>query len=97
MMGVPALICGLLFQALRGTTLVRHGVAGAVCGGLGTLLAALVLAALLTFAGEDFFGVAKIALLAHVPVFFVEAGVSAFAVTFLFRVKPELLDRSGGR
>jgi cobalt/nickel transport system permease protein len=97
MMGVPALICGLLFQVLRGTTLVRHGVAGAVCGGLGTMLAALVLAALLTLAGEDFFGVAKIALIAHVPVFFVEAGVSAFAVTFLFRVKPELLDRSGGR
>ena len=91
MMGLPALLCGLLFQALRGTTLVRHGIAGAICGGLGTLLAALILAALLALAGEDFFGVAKIALLAHIPVFFVEAGVSAFAVTFLFRVKPELL------
>ena len=95
MMGLPALLCGLLFQALRGTTLVRHGIAGAVCGGLGTLLAALILAALLALAGEDFFGVAKIALLAHIPVFFVEAGVSAFGVTFLFRVKPELV--AGGR
>ena len=95
MMGLPALLCGLLFQALRGTTLVRYGIAGAICGGLGTLLAALILAALLALAGEDFFGVAKIALLAHIPVFFVEAGVSAFAVTFLFRVKPELL--AGGR
>jgi len=97
MMGVPALICGLLFQALRGSTLARHGIAGAVCGGLGTLLAAVILAALLTLAGEDFFGVAKLALLAHVPVFFVEAGVSAFVVTFLFRVKPELLGGWGGR
>jgi cobalt/nickel transport system permease protein len=91
MMGVPALFCGLLFQLLRGTTLVRHTIAGAICGGLGTLLAAMVLAGLLTLAGEDFFGVAKIALLAHIPVFLVEAGVSAFAVSFLFRVKPELL------
>jgi cobalt/nickel transport system permease protein len=92
MMGLPALFCGLLFQVIRGTTVLRHSIAGAVCGGLGTALAATVLAGLLTTAGENFFGVAKIALAAHVPVFLVEAGVSAFAMSFLFRVKPELLD-----
>jgi cobalt/nickel transport system permease protein len=94
MMGLPALLCGFLFQALRGHTLVRHGIAGAICGGFGTALAATILAVLLALAGENFFGVAKIALLAHIPVFLVEAGVSAFIITFLYRVKPELL---GGR
>lgn len=92
MMGLPALCCGWLFQAIRGSTAFSHGLAGAVCGGLGTALAALVLAGLLATAGEDFLGVAKIALVAHIPVFLIEAGVSAFAVSFLFRVKPELLD-----
>lgn len=92
MMGLPAFFCGLLFQRIRGTTAFSHGIAGAICGGLGTALAATILAGLLTTAGEDFFGVAKLALAAHVPVFIIEAGVSAFAMAFLFRVKPELLD-----
>jgi cobalt/nickel transport system permease protein len=92
MMGLPAFLCGLLFQRIRGTTALSHGIAGALCGGLGTALAAMVLAGFLTAAGEDFFGVAKLALIAHVPVFIIEAGVSAFAISFLFRVKPEMLD-----
>ena len=55
------------------------------------LLCVMLLPCLLATAGENFVGVAKIALAAHVPVFLVEAGVSAFTVSFLFRVKPELL------
>jgi cobalt/nickel transport system permease protein len=92
MMGLPAFLCGLLFQVIKGTTVLRQGIAGGICGGLGTALAATILAALLTTAGEDFFGVAKLALVAHVPVFIIEAGISAFAMIFLFRVKPELLN-----
>jgi cobalt/nickel transport system permease protein len=92
MMGVPAVLCGLLFQMIRGKTAISHSIAGGICGGLGTVLAAACLAGLLATAGEDFLGVAKIALAAHIPVFIVEAGVSAFAVSFLFKVKPELLD-----
>jgi cobalt/nickel transport system permease protein len=95
MMGLPAFFCGLLFQRIRGTTAFSHSIAGAICGGLGTALAATILAGFLTTAGEDFLGVAKLALVAHVPVFIIEAGVSAFAVSFLFRVKPELLDAGG--
>ncbi len=94
MMGLPALVCGLLFHLIRGKTVLSHTIAGGICGGLGTLLAATLLAGLLATAGEDFAGVAKIALAAHIPVFIVEAGVSAFAVSFLFKVKPELLDTS---
>ncbi len=93
MMGLPAFLCGLLFQTIRGKTAISHTLAGAVCGGLGTALAAACLAGLLAAAGDDFIGVAKIALAAHIPVFIVEAGVSAFTVSFLFRVKPELLER----
>lgn len=92
MMGLPALFCGFLFQAIRGTTLPRNTLAGALAGGLGILLAAALLAALLYTSGEDFIGVAKIALAAHIPVIIIEAAVSAFTVSFVFRVKPELLD-----
>ncbi|MEW6428848.1 MAG: cobalt transporter CbiM [Thermodesulfobacteriota bacterium] len=88
MMGIPALVCAWIFRRLAGANLT---LAGAMAGGLGTLLAAVGLALLLSTAGENFFGVAKIAIAAHLPVFFIEAAVSAFIVSFLHRVKPELL------
>ncbi len=91
MMGVPALLCGLLFQAARGTTLAGNTLAGALAGALGTALAALILAAMLYAGGEDFLGVAKLALAAHIPVIIIESAISAFTVSFLFRVRPELL------
>lgn len=96
MMGVPALVCGLLFSKLRGVTQKRNMLVGALAGGGGTLLAATILALLLASGGEDFFGVMKLALLAHLPVFVIEALVSAFTVSFLFRVKPELLEQRLG-
>jgi cobalt/nickel transport system permease protein len=64
---------------------------GGIVGAAGTVLAALGLAVLLVTGGEDFFGVAKIALAAHVPVIIIEGAVSAMTIGFLARVKPALL------
>jgi len=91
MMGIPALIAGGLFRAAKGHSLTRYIVAAALAGGLGVVLSALVLALLLLTAGEDFWGVAKIALYAHLPVIVIEAAISAFSVSFLYKVKPDLL------
>lgn len=91
MMGLPALVCGIAFQKLKGDGPKRHMLAAALAGGGGTVLSALSLALLLTTGGEDFTGVARIALLAHLPVIAIEGAVSAFTVSFLLRVKPELL------
>lgn len=92
MMGLPALLCGLLFQTFKGKTRRSKMLAGGLAGGLGTALAAVMLAALLATGGEDFLGVAKIALLAHIPVTLIEGVVSAMTIGFLARVKPELLE-----
>jgi cobalt/nickel transport system permease protein len=92
MMGIPALMAGWLFRSLKGRTLSRHVFAGALAGGIGVVLAVLSLALLLRTGGEDFFGVAKIAIYAHLPVIAIEALVAAFTVSFLYKVKPELLD-----
>lgn len=92
MMGIPALLAGWLFRSLKGRTLSRHVFAGALAGGIGVVLAVLILALLLRTGGEDFLGVAKIAIYAHLPVIVIEALVAAFAVSFLYKVKPELLD-----
>ncbi len=91
MMGLPALVCGWLFQRFKGCTIGRQAAVGGLTGAFGTVLAATILALLLATGGEDFFGVAKIALLAHVPVIIVEGAVSAFTIGFLARVKPALL------
>ncbi|TYO99186.1 cobalt/nickel transport system permease protein [Geothermobacter ehrlichii] len=91
MMGLPALFCGLIFQTLKGQDNRRQMLVGGLAGGLGTLLAAVLLACLLATGGEDFFGVAKLALLAHLPVIGIEAVVTAITISFLARVKPELL------
>jgi len=91
MMGMPAILCGWFFQKYKGHTQLRQAVVGGIAGAVGSALAAIILAILLMTGGEDFFGVAKIALLAHVPVFIIEGTVSAFTISFLARVKPELL------
>ncbi len=94
MMGLPALACGWFFQKFKGQTRTRQAVIGGVAGVAGTILAAVILALLLATGGEDFFGVAKIALAAHIPVILIEGGISAFTVGFLARVKPALLQPS---
>jgi cobalt/nickel transport system permease protein len=94
MMGLPALACGWFFQKYKGRTQLRQSIVGGLAGAFGTVLAALILAILLVTGGEDFFGVAKIALLAHVPVIIIEGVVSAFTISFLARVKPGLLESS---
>jgi cobalt/nickel transport system permease protein len=94
MMGLPAIVCGWFFQNFKGHTPMRHTIVGGLAGAFGTILAAVILSILLITGGEDFFGVAKIALAAHVPVIIIEGVVSAFTIGFLFRVKPVLLEPS---
>ena len=86
-----ALGCGLLFQLFRGTGTRRQMLVGGLCGGLAIAASALILALLLTASGDDFIGVAKLALAAHLPVIVVEALVAAFVIRFLAKVKPEML------
>lgn len=92
MMGVPALIAGWVFRGVKGNTLARHVMAGAIAGGLGVVLAVIILALLLMTGGEDFLGVVRLAMYAHLPVLLIEAAVSAFVVSFLYKVKPEMLN-----
>lgn len=91
MMGIPALVAGWIFRSCGWGSLSRYVLCGALAGGAAVVLAVLVLAALLLTGGEDFWGVAKIAMYAHLPVILIETCVSAFAVSFLYKVKPELL------
>lgn len=96
MMGIPALLCGWFFHACKGRSRSRLTICGGLTGALGVILAAGILAALLAFGGEEFFGAAKLVLLAHLPVVCLEALISGFTVAFLHQVKPELLSSPFG-
>jgi cobalt/nickel transport system permease protein len=91
-MGLPALGCGLLFQKFKGRSFAASVSWGVACGGLGIAGAALLLALLLAASGEDFLGVAKLAIVAHLPIMLIEAAMTGFVVAFLARVKPTMLD-----
>lgn len=90
-MGLPALACGWLFHFGRRLDPGHRVALGFLCGVLGILGAALLLAMLLALSGKDFLGVARLALLAHLPVMLIEGFMTGFIIAFLTRVKPEML------
>ena len=64
--------------------------AGATGVGIGAILVALSLIS----TGESFLGVAKLIVVAHISVMVIEGIITAFCVTFLKKVKPEILEVS---
>lgn len=68
----------------------------AFCGGaLGVAGAGIFTALALAFTNEGFRAAAQLLLLAHVPVMLVEGLITMFTVSFIARVRPELLRASG--
>ncbi len=91
-MGLPALAAHAIFRVhKRGTLPGRAAPFGFLAGGGAALLSGILLALFLASAGEGFVAVAKLGFVAHLPVMLVEGAVTAAAVSFLSRVKPELL------
>jgi cobalt/nickel transport system permease protein len=92
-MAFPAIICFFLFaRAVKGTNKVISMGAAFACGFLGILLGSLMVAISLVFTGNPFWGVAKVALIAHMPVMFIEGLITLFSAGFLRKLKPELLE-----
>jgi cobalt/nickel transport system permease protein len=92
-MALPAVVCYYAFgrparRARRPATAFAWGAAAGVVGVLG---AGLMLGLTLWASGQEFAGVAKLVLLAHLPVIAVEGFVSGSAVALLRQVRPEVL------
>lgn len=92
-MALPAMICFYLFH--RGVnhekTLIALGSASAG-GFFGIFLGSIMVAASLVFTGESFLELAKLTILAHLPVMVIEGILTGFCVGFLRKVKPEILE-----
>jgi len=91
-MALPGVICYYLFSRLvnRQRGPVSLGAAFA-CGFLAVFLSGILVAICLLFTEESFMSVAKLIVLAHLPVMIIEGIITLFCVAFLARVKPELL------
>lgn len=91
-MALPAVICFYLFsKGIRsGNNLIAFSLAFA-CGFLAVMLSGIMVAIALVFIGEPFIQVAKLVIIAHLPVMILEGALTAFCIGFLRKVRPEIL------
>ena len=91
-MALPAVVCHYLFRRMmRNHELTRAFPAGFLAGSLAIALAGLLNCTCLLTTGEAFRHLAKVVLAAHIPVMLIEGAVTGFVVSFLARVRPEVL------
>lgn len=94
-MAAPAVAAHYLLRPLlRDGGKTAWAVAGFLAGVLGIAGGASLVALSLTMTGEEFSAVAKTLLVANVPVAAAEGFITAFALLFLRKVMPELLNNS---
>ena len=90
-MAFPAVACALIFGPWLRSTGTMRTVGAFCCGFFAVLLAALLTAGALALSGEAFMTTATAIFLAHLPIMAVEGVITAMAVGFLAKVRPELL------
>lgn len=94
-MAVPALCAYVFFTPIvkrDKTMLVAIG--GGLAGMTGIAAGSLIIAMTLISTGESFINVARVIIIAHIPVMIIEGIVTAFCILFLKKVKPEILEVS---
>jgi cobalt/nickel transport system permease protein len=92
-MALPAIFCFYLFnRRARGENNFIALILAFVCGFLAVLLSGIMVAVALVFTGEPFIQVAKLALIAHLPVMVLEGALTVFCIGFLRKVRPEILN-----
>lgn len=90
-MALPPVLCYYVFRPmLHGPSRLRGGAAFA-CGFLSVGASALLTAVSLGMSGVAFIPAARALMLAHIPVMIVEGVVTALVVSFIARVRPEML------
>ncbi len=95
-MGTPALISYYLYRIIVHHRWISKSVFIFICGASSIFLSGVLLATALFLAGKEFLLIAKVSIIAHIPLMVVEGMITLFCYRFLEKVKPDLL-RLGGR
>jgi cobalt/nickel transport system permease protein len=92
-MGVPALGSYLLFGRLATRTSKSYisSASAFMAGSLAIFLSGIFVGISLYLTGEAFLPAAKIVVVGHIPVMLIEGIITAACISFLKKVKPELL------
>ena len=92
-MGFAAVLTHYVFRCLTGLLPGPRGrsFAAFACGALGVTLAAIFTAGALALTDEGFVAAAAALLVAHLPIMLAEGVITMFTVTFMSRVRPEIL------
>jgi cobalt/nickel transport system permease protein len=90
-MALPAVICYALFSPLIHRQNPVTMMAAFACGFISVFLGAVLVGLGLVFTEENFFDLATIVIVAHLPVMIIEGLVTALCVAFLKKVQPEML------
>jgi cobalt/nickel transport system permease protein len=95
-MAIPALVSYFLFGRLATRSPKRYvsSVSAFLAGSLAIFLSGIFVGFSLYLTGEAFLPAAKLLVAGHIPVMFIEGIITAACVTFLKKVKPELLSMS---
>jgi cobalt/nickel transport system permease protein len=92
-MALPAIICYTLFgKGIKSGNIIISSVASFLCGSIAVFLSSIMVALSLFFTGDQFITVAKIIVIANLPIMVIEGIVALFCVRFLKKVKPEILE-----
>jgi cobalt/nickel transport system permease protein len=91
-LAMPAILCYYLFGRFVSHQRLDLAMGLAFACGFGAVfLSSLLVALSLIFTGESFVAVAKLLVVAHLPVMVIEGFVTSFCLAFIMKVKPELL------
>ena len=92
-LALPALlVAGLLAPALRRVSETRHAILiGGLAGGLATAATAALLSLALALSGAEYLPTLAVVAATYAPLMVVEAAVTAAALGFLTKVKPDML------
>lgn len=90
-MALPAFISFLIFSPLLMRQSMPVVLTGFLCGFVSVFLSALLLSLSLVTAGESFMPAAKLVFAANTPLMVIDGLITALALQFIGKVKPEML------
>ena len=97
-MAFPSVMCFFLFKSgIKSRNPALSITMAFLCGFFAVLLGSVLVAVALFLTGEQFLVVAKLVVIAHLPVMIIEGLITVFCIQFFKRVKPEILEVTYGR
>lgn len=96
-MALPAVICFYLFRVyVRRDKGFLFYASAFSCGALSVFLSSVFVAMALVTTEKSFMKVAKLIVVAHLPIMVIEGIMTLFCILFLKKVRPELLEYADG-